>query len=222
MDKAILFDMDDTMINSDHLHFEASRKIFLPYGVDVNDLPSEVTANFFGLRVYEIIEMTAKYFGLKNFDIDSFLEKREKFFLELVNKNLEPMPGLFEFIEKVSVRDFKRALASSARMEYIEVVIDKLKLDSFFQTIVSGDMVEKAKPDPTIFLKAAENLSVRPERCIVLEDSVHGIEAANRAGMISVGVENRLSEYKQDLSKADYIVGGLDKIEDSLLDSIIS
>lgn len=220
MIQAILFDLDDLMVNSAPLHIEASRRVFKRIGVDITELPYDEVVGYFGKRVSEIIELIAGYFKLEDkIDINDLIKEREKIFLEIIQKDLEPMPGLFELIELLRPLDIRKVVASSGTKIYIKEVLKKFELEDFFEEIVSGDMVEKGKPDPEVFLKAAEIIGIDPSKCLVLEDSTHGIEAAKKAGMFCVGVDNQLSPYKQDLSLADKAVDSLDKIDMKLLKS---
>lgn len=214
MIRAILFDLDDLMVNSAPLHIEASRRVFAPLGVDIAEIPSHIVATYFGRRVSEIVRLITEYFGLdRSVDIEGLIREREEVFLDLVREGVEPMPGLFELISVLRPLDIKRAVASSGTKVYIKVVLDKLGFSDFFPVVVSGDMVKNGKPGPDIFLKAAELLGVSPSECLVLEDSTMGIEAAKRAGMFCIGVDNSLSPYKQDLSQADLVVNRLDQID---------
>ena len=99
---------------------------------------------------------------------------------------------------------FKLAVASSAKRERIELVLNRFELTSYFDVIVSGYEVSNSKPHPDIFLKAAEKLKVDPKECIVIEDSANGIRAAKLANMFWIGYNNPISN--QDLSEADIII----------------
>lgn len=217
MIKAVLFDLDDLMVNSEPLHVKASAVVFEPYGVDLNTLPFEVVSSFFGIRVIEILGIIADHYGLNHVDIKSLMKKREEIFLKLVRDELEMMPGLPDIVALVKKLGLRRALASSGTRVYIETVIEKFGLNEFFETYVSGDMVEHGKPAPDVFLEAARRLGVRPEECVVLEDAFKGVSAAKSAGMYCIGVDNQLSPYKQDLRAADHIVKRLDEIDENLL-----
>lgn len=221
MIKAILFDLDDLMVNSAPLHIEASRRVFQKHGIDVTKIPADVVSSYFGKRVSEIVKLIADYFSLdKSVDIDELIKEREFVFLDLIRTELEPMPGLFVLTERLKGFGAKRAVASSGTRVYINAVLEKLKLNGFFQEVVSGDMVEKGKPAPDIFLKAANDLGIEPQACVVLEDSTVGIDAAKRAGMYCIAVDNSISPYKQDLSEADIVVKRLDEIDVDLLKSL--
>lgn len=220
MINAILFDLDDLMVNSAPLHFEASRRVFGPLGVDIDKIPDDVVATYFGKRTSEIQKLIAGYFNLKNIDIAEIIKKRDEIFLGLVEEGLEPMPGLYKLIETVRVLGIKRAVASSGLRVYINTAIKKLCLEGFFDGIVSGDMVKKGKPDPETFLRSAEILNVKPGGCVVIEDSDAGVDAAKSAGTYCIAVDNPFSRYKQNLSRADVVVGCLDEIDLEMLEGL--
>ena len=219
MIQAILFDLDDLMVNSAPLHMEASRRVFEPYGIDVSSIPPEVVSTYFGLRVIEIMKEIAKYFDYKG-NVDDLTEERENIFIELVNDQLTPMPGLFELIKLIKTTDIRRAVASSGTKRYINVVLQKFALADFFEAVISGDMVERGKPFPDVFLKAAKTLGVDPGKCLVIEDAAAGVKAAKTAGMYCIAVDNTISPYKQDLTEADRVVDRLDEITLDMIQNI--
>jgi len=219
MIQTILFDLDDLMVNSAPLHMEASRRVFEPYNIDVGTIPPDVVSTYFGLRVIDIMKEIAKYFDYKG-NVDDLTEERENIFIELVNKELTPMPGLFELIDLIKTTDIRRAVASSGTKRYIDVVLKKFSLTDFFEAVISGDMVDRGKPFPDVFLKAAKTLGVEPETCLVIEDAAAGVKAAKTAGMYCVAVDNTISPYKQNLTEADRVVDRLDEITLDMIKNI--
>jgi HAD superfamily hydrolase (TIGR01509 family) len=218
MIQAILFDLDDLMVNSAPFHMEASKRVFDRFGINIDEIPADVIKTYFGRRVSEIIEDIISHFNLDSkVDLNRIIQEREDLFLQMVKARLEPMPGLFELIETIKSLEIRRAVASSGTKKYVNAVLDKFGLQDFFEAIISGDMVTKGKPDPEVFLKAAAVLGVDPATCLVLEDATHGVAAAKAAGMYCIGVDNQLSSYKQDLSKSDKVIKRLDEIDLNLL-----
>lgn len=223
MIKAILFDLDDLMVHSAPLHIEASRIVFRKHGIDIDKMPDDMVASYFGKPVLDILDIIIKYFKpKKEIDIKELNKEREALFMNMVTKSLKPMPGLETLVKNLKTTNFKRAVASSATENYIHLVLEKFKLQDFFQAVSSVDMVENGKPEPDIFLHAAKLLGVNPENCVVIEDAEHGVTAAKKAGMFCIAVKNSLSKYSQNLSKADAIVNRLDEIDIDLIKSIIS
>lgn len=98
------------------------------------------------------------------------------------------MPGLFQLIDYIKKVNIKRAVVSSAGIRHIKIKLEKLKLTDFFETMVSGDMLTKGKPDPEGYLLAAKKLGVDATDCLVLEDAPSGVQAAKAAGMLCVAI----------------------------------
>ena len=208
--------MDGVIIDSEPLHFESDRMVMREFGVELTD---EELNRYVGVANPQMwAELKDKY--NINLTIDELLERQHANKLKLLKEiQLETISGIDELILDLQKKGIAIALASSSSREFIELVLDKLGITECFQVIVSGDEVEKGKPEPDIFLKAAELLKVAPENCIVLEDAEHGVNAAKKAGMKCIGFINPNSG-NQDLSKADKIVSTLVGLEyESLYES---
>lgn len=138
--------------------------------------------------------------------------RKEELYREIVlEKGLEPLPGVRTWLERLAAAGVPCAIGSSTHRKNIEVSLDVLGLRDFFREIVSAEDVSHGKPDPEVFLKAAAKIGTAPEKCVVFEDAHVGIEAAQRAGMrvIAVATTNPLSE----LGKADLAVDRLDELD---------
>ena len=201
--------MDGVIIDSEPLHFESDRMVMREFGVELTD---EDLNRFVGVANPQMwAELKDKY--SINITIEELLERQHASKLKLLEeRELETISGIDELISDLQKKGIAIALASSSSREFIELVLKKLGITECFQVIVSGDEVEKGKPEPDIFLKAAELLKVSPENCIVLEDSQHGVNAAKNAGMKCIGFINPNSG-NQDLSKADKVVSTLVGLE---------
>ena len=137
--------------------------------------------------------------------------RKEELYREIVlEKGLEPLPGVRTWLERLAAAGVPCAIGSSTHRKNIEVSLDVLGLRDFFREIVSAEDVSHGKPDPEVFLKAGAKIGTAPEKCVVFEDAHVGIEAAQRAGMrvIAVATTNPLSE----LGKADLAVARLDEL----------
>jgi HAD superfamily hydrolase (TIGR01509 family) len=114
---------------------------------------------------------------------------KEARYRELIARaGLEPLPGAAEWVRRLHDGGWKQAIASSAPRPNVDVMLRVLRLGAFIDAIVGAEDVRRGKPDPEVFLTAAARLGIRPDRCVVVEDAVAGIEAARRARMRSVGV----------------------------------
>jgi HAD superfamily hydrolase (TIGR01509 family) len=138
--------------------------------------------------------------------------RKEELYREIVlEKGLEPLPGVRTWLERLAAAGVPCAIGSSTHRKNIEVSLDVLGLRDFFREIVSAEDVSHGKPDPEVVLKAGAKIGTAPEKCVVFEDAHVGIEAAQRAGMrvIAVATTNPLSE----LGKADLAVDRLDELD---------
>jgi len=177
---AIIFDMDGTMVDNMALH----NQTWLDYLTEAGVQPDAQTFNdrTAGKTTPEIIRL---YLGqhlseaeIRNHSAEKELRYREKFSL-----GAKPIPGLKDLLHAARGRGIKLGVATSAPPENVRVVLESLGLVDFFDAVVNGEEIEKGKPDPEIFLTAAERLQTPPARCMVFEDSHLGIEAALRAKM---------------------------------------
>src|SRR4030042_3043639 len=218
MIKAVIYDLDDLMVNSHGLHVEASEKVFQKFGVSQEKLPENIKAGFIGMRVSEILKELIKIYKLK-INYQKVYKEREKVFLDLVREKLEPMPGLFKSLEIISKSGYKIAIASSGTKIYIDIVLNKFKITDYFDVIITGDDVKSGKPNPETYQVAVKKLGVKPQVTIVLEDATVGIEAAKAAGCICIAVKNPYTP-KQNLLKADIKLNSLNNLNIGLIKSL--
>jgi beta-phosphoglucomutase family hydrolase len=216
MVQAVIFDMDDVVVNSTDAHGKAWDAVLSKYGVSIDKMDPESVKKLFGLRIKEIGAILLDYFGL-DVDRDAFLEERNRIFLDIISKEIEPVEGIYSLLDRVEGKGLKLGLASSGVSKYVDLVLNRLEIKDRFDAIVTGDEVEHGKPDPECFLKAAYKLGVEPSECVVIEDAAHGVDAAKAAGMKAIGYNNPYHPYTQDLSKADLAVASLNDITDEAI-----
>lgn len=207
MVKAVIYDLDDLMVNSAPLHFEAWEVTLNKFGHSFKDLPKGYMTQFMGTRVIDSAIALVRDLNLK-VSVETIFKIRNKIFLGMVRSKLQPMGGLLYSLKLLKKNGFKIALASSATKQYLDFVLKKFNLGEYFDVLVSGDDVRLGKPHPQTYLIACKKLNLKPSECLVLEDATHGIDAAKRAGCKCIGVENSFTPY-QDRSKADKILPSL-------------
>ncbi len=220
MFRAVLFDMDGVIIDSEPIHYELSKLYFNELGLDIDD---EEYYTFVGIGDKEIFFRLKEKYGLTlaSDEMAATYEKRYIAYLRSM-KNEEPIRGIQILVQDLHKRGLLLAVGSSASRENIEIVLERFQLKEYFNTIVSGYEVEKSKPYPDIYIKAAEKLGVDPAECIVIEDSSNGIKASRSAGMKSIAYRNHNSG-EQDLSQADIIIDSFEKVDfDNLVSAISS
>ena len=207
MIKAIIYDLDDLMVNSNPSHHEAWEILLSNFNYKFSDLPKEFQSKFIGMRVIDISKEIIKELNL-NVEIESFYKERINIFLELVREKVEAMPGLLESLKLFKEKGLKIAIASSGTKEYIQLILSKFNINDYFDVIVSGDDVKIGKPDPETYLVTTKKLGFKVEECLVLEDATTGIESAKTAGCKCVAVRNPNTP-PQNYSKADKVINSL-------------
>lgn len=208
MIKTVIFDMDGVMIDSEPVHIRLEEELFKSLGIVVT---GEEHLMFVGTSSYYMWRKIKEKFNLPQ-SVEELVEIDRKRYLDHVLKTGEiiPVKGIKEVVKKLFEREYKLAVASSSPIDVIELVVRKLGLGKYFETLVSGDYVKNSKPHPDIFLYTAEILKVKPHECVVIEDSYNGIHGGKKAGMKAIGFINPNSG-NQDLSEADFIVDSLDE-----------
>jgi len=142
-------------------------------------------------------------------------DEKEAIFREVARGKIKPLEGAVELVMGLKKAGFELAIGSSTPKKNIEVVLESIGLAEVFHVRVGAEDVSRGKPDPEVFLKAAELIGVRPERCVVIEDAVAGIKAAKNAGMKAIAVTT--THPRERLAEADIIV---ERIADVTVDMI--
>jgi beta-phosphoglucomutase len=183
--KGVLWDLDGTIVDSEECHWLSWRDIMHAEGME---LSYDQFLRSFGQRNDRIL---TAWLGP---DVDAprmrrIGEAKEAEFRRLAEVHrLQPLPGAREWLASLHEAGWKQAIASSAPRLNVETLLRVLDLDRYLEAIVSAEEVTRGKPDPDVFLAAAEKLGVPPSRCIVVEDAAAGVEGARRGGMKSIGV----------------------------------
>jgi len=205
--KAVLWDMDGVIADSNSFHFTAWQETFAKRGVNFT---KEDFTKLFGTRNDFIIRKVLGE-GLPEKDIGPIAQEKEISFRQKAKGNIKPLPGVIRLLEAIKRGNFKLALVSSAPKENIDLLTSELNIGGYFNCIVSGHEVAESKPDSQIYLSAAEKLGAQPENCVVIEDSPLGIKAAKAAGMRCLAVAN--THPKKDLKGADKVVNSLEDMD---------
>ncbi len=199
----VIFDMDGVIVDSEPLHMKCEREIFDMLGIII---PPDEHHSFAGLNdeaMWNRIRM-GNSLPLTNQELINL--KRKKY-LELLDRSdaIKIIPYVRQVIIDLFNKGFYLTLASSSPKEQIDYILNKFKLEAYFHARISGDDVENGKPDPEIFLRAARLVNIKPDRCVVIEDSYNGILAAKNAGMKCIGYRN-LNSGNQIIDSADIII----------------
>jgi len=207
--KAILFDMDGVIVDSEPLHKKAYYEMFKEVNIEV---PETLFESFTGQSTLKICQTLCKDFRLTRAPKELVNLKRKHFKYIFENDtNFRLIDGVLELIKDYTQNGLKLVLASSASMTTINKIFNKFKLDKYFVAKLSGADLKASKPHPEIFIKAASISGFKKTECLVIEDSTNGIKAANNAGIYCVGFDSHNSK-NQDYSKADLVVKNFSQI----------
>lgn len=206
--QAVIFDKDGVIADSEYCNVMAKHLQLKQAGVTVD---WHYHDQFLGTTHEYMWTTMKKEFQLPE-EVDFYIQQWAEVRKELIEKEgMKAMPGSVELVKRIKLEGIPIALASSSNVEDIESDLQALGIHGIFDAVVSGEHCQKGKPDPEIFLKAAEALGIEPENCIVVEDSTSGVEAAKAAGMKCIGYANP-DAVKQDIHLADEIVTDFDKL----------
>lgn len=209
MKKALVFDMDGLLLDSERIvqrSWNEAGNLMGIFGV--------------GEHIYNTLGMNRKarnaYFRQAlgpDFDQDEFNKKASECFFRIVkDEGLPVKKGAIELLKHVKAKGYKTAVATSSSREYATGVLKNAGLYQYFDSGVFGDMVEHAKPDPEIYLKACENIGVNPKDCLALEDAPAGVRSAHAAGLTVIVVPDLVQPTEDILSLVLKKCNSLDEV----------
>ena len=213
--KAFIFDLDGVIVDTAKYHFLAWKKLANSIGVDFTEHQNEQLKGV--SRVKSLEKILA--WGNKSISEDEFMELmalKNDDYLRYINKmdEEEILPDVSKILDYLIENDQKVALGSASKNA--RMILEKVNILDKFETIVDGNDVKKAKPNPEVFLRAAKELDCDPKNCIVFEDSLAGVKAANIASMVSIGIGD-----KSVLKEADYVFNDFTEIDTDFLNELI-
>lgn len=214
--KGFIFDLDGVIVDTAKYHYLAWKKLADELGFEFTEEHNEMFKGVSRKRCLEILLDIANIDATQEQFDKWMLEKNEDYlaFIDKMNES-EILPDVNKVLTFLQKNNQPIALGSASKNA--QPILEKVGLLEFFQTIVDGNSVAKAKPDPEVFLIAAMDLGMQPEHCIVFEDSVAGIQAANVANMVSIGIGD-----KNVLNEADYIFKDFTEMDENFLMKLIS
>jgi HAD superfamily hydrolase (TIGR01509 family) len=197
--------MDGVLVDTGEAHYRSWDAVLVDYGIPFS---REFFRDTFGMNNTGILTMLLGDQLTPELLVE-IADRKEEEFRRLVQGQVQPLPGVLDWLLRLKQDGFRMGVASSAPMANIDAVVSELDLSLYFDALVSGvDM--PGKPDPALFLEVAGRIGVLPHRCIVVEDAVAGVEAAVRAGMKCIAVTT--TNPAGALTAADIVVGGLDTL----------
>jgi beta-phosphoglucomutase len=209
--KACIFDLDGVIVDTAKYHYMAWKRLAGEMGFHFS---IEQNEKLKGVSRLESLEILLKVGGIKLSEAEKreAAQKKNAWYVDYIS-SMNPeeiLPGVTSFFDDLRKNRIKIALGSASKNAGF--ILQRLRLDDCFDTVVDGNKISRAKPDPEIFLISAKELNTDPRECIVFEDAQAGIEAANNAGMISVGVGD-----PEILEQADLVISGFSNLNWKLL-----
>lgn len=213
--KAFIFDLDGVIVDTAKYHFLAWQKIANQLNIDFTHEHNELLKGVSRVRSLDIILELGNLTASQT-DKDKWLfQKNEEYLTYLVDMDQsELLPGVINILN--FLKDNNQPIALGSASKNARPILEKTGILNYFDAIVDGNDVTNAKPDPEVFLIAAKQISVTPENAIVFEDSVAGIQAANSAKMISIGIGD-----EKTLHEAKYIFEDFTHIETRFIKNLI-
>jgi len=211
--RAVLWDMDGTLVDSEELHWISWRETMANEGIAIT---REQFLASFGQRNDSTIP---RWLGAASTPerVERISYDKDELYRNLVRKNgISPLPGVADWVRRLHEQGWLQAIASSAPRANVDVVLEALAAAHRFQGIVSAEDVRRGKPDPEVYLTAASRVGASPERCIVVEDALAGVEGARNAGMRSIGVSHNGKHLP-----ADIVVPSLDLLDSNAFEALL-
>lgn len=209
MIQALVFDLDGTLVNSEMIHFQAWRQTLLDHGVV--EFSAERFLDYVGTSNEQV---AADHRAATGLSVAELVREKQQVYLGLI-RQIPLCDGVREILAAYRGR-LTLAVATSSHQREAMALLHSHGLADFFTLVLGGDMVERKKPNPEIYLKVLSCLGLAPHDCVAFEDSGHGLLAAKDAGMYGVVVANEYTRH-HDFARADASLGGLGEVDDSFL-----
>ncbi len=203
--KAVIFDMDGVLFDTERLCMEAWREIAAEKGIENIELAVQ---GCIGLNRTDTRRFFAEHYGVE-FPYEQFREMTSERMKKKLGNGVPLMPGVKELLQYLTEKKAQIGLASSTRREVVLSYLKKTGLEKYFQTVIGGDMIEHSKPLPDIYLLACGKLGAAPEESFAIEDSVNGIRSAYSAGMKAVMVPDMVPPTPEMEEKSTVILPSL-------------
>ncbi len=202
LSRGVIWDMDGVILDSADQHWQAWRVLASQTGTRFTELDFRRT---FGQRNADIIPQFWQVTDPA--EIHRLADRKEALYREMLATRARALPGALELMQGLHAAGWHQALGSSAPIENIQLILDLLDLRTLLEAVVSGEEAPHGKPAPDIFLAAARALNLSPANCVVIEDAVAGVQAAQAAGMRCIAVTN--GRFNRELQIADRVVQDL-------------
>ena len=207
--RAVIFDLDGVLADSEPWWNKIDKKLLAQYGVTYR---GEYHRNVLGVSYRLAVEFYKKAFGL-SVSTEEMMRRRAEIAIEFFANRVGLFPSAKKVLQELQRMNLSVAIATSSVSASARPFLERHKLTPFFDVIVTGDEIERGKPHPDIYMRAAEKLGLAPDACLVIEDALSGIAAAKAAQMRVAAIpDTRFVNPREYQKKADYVLGGLSEI----------
>lgn len=196
----VIFDMDGVVVHSNPAHKKNIQSFFKKYDLEVTE--EQLREQIYGRQSREWIP---DIFGASEEETEQLIQEKGRKFREQFDPRAAAIPGVLNFLDELKDRGIPTVLATSATKENVEFNLSELSIESQFEAVLNADDVDQGKPDPEVYLKASEAIGYKPQKCIVIEDSISGVEAGKQAGSKVIGVTS--THAPEEMEDCDLIIG---------------
>ncbi len=211
MIQAVIFDMDGVLFDAEPLWREAKKSVLATVGITMTD---DLLRQTMGIRIDEVVDYLYNKFlwegPTKKQVTDLISEKAVK----LIKTEGEAMEGVIECLNLIKKQNLRLALASVVTMNIINTILNKLKIQDYFEIIYSAEFEEYGKPHPAVYITTAKKLNIQPQSCVCIEDSINGIIAVKAAKMKCIAIPSKELMGDKRLGIADIVLPSLLKINE--------
>jgi beta-phosphoglucomutase len=199
--KAVIFDLDGTLLDNNEVHLKAWKKYLQDSGMEISD--EDFKKNISGRTNKDAVahlynrEMSEK-------EASEYYLEKEEIYRNMYEKDISPISGLNDFLKDLADHNITMAIATSGIQVNIDFMFDHVPIKQYFKEVINSADITKGKPDPEIFIKTAKKLQIPAENCIVFEDSMAGVKAGKAAGMKVVALTT--SHTAEELKEADLVI----------------
>ncbi|MCF7805387.1 MAG: HAD family phosphatase [Candidatus Marinimicrobia bacterium] len=212
---AVIFDMDGVIVDSNPAHKEAIQRFLQRHDQSLSD--NELREKVYGRTNRDWLRNT--FNGITEEQIAEYIDEKEAIFREIFAGDIRPLPGLQEFLDSLQGMQVPMAVGTSAPQVNADWVLNQTGLREYFEVVLQAEDVTHGKPHPEMYLKSAWALGMRPEDCIIFEDSVSGIEAGRRAGGTVIGVTTTHS--REEMAATAFVISDFTEITPEQLPEIV-
>jgi HAD superfamily hydrolase (TIGR01509 family) len=213
----VIFDMDGLLIDSEPCWQEAGTETLLQFNVTLSPVQYHHTT---GLRTREWLDYWFGYFGIGKETIPAAEAALHQHVIEKIRTKAAPLPGVKEILAFFKARNFRIGLATSSPLSLVKVVVEKLDIEDYFETVASAEHLPYGKPHPQVYMDCAGAMAVSPLQCLAFEDSFNGLIAAKAARMTCVAIPVHDQAHLTKWGAADLKLSSLLEFNDEHLNNL--